>query len=73
MKLLTYGGKAGGAAPDDYALFKAAKWAGMCPTVMAKLPVYWRDRALFFMRAESMARETRHKLDEAEARRNGGR
>ena len=59
--------------PDDYALFKAAKELGVPPWELARQPTYWRDRTLFFMRAEAEARAARRKMDEADARLRGGR
>jgi hypothetical protein len=48
------GGKMG-ACPEDYHLFKTAQWLGVAPWELMEQSIWWRDRAIMFMNAETQA------------------
>jgi hypothetical protein len=46
-----------GEYPFDYVVVKAAKYLGVAPWDLIKQPLFWRQRALMFMRAEASGRK----------------
>jgi hypothetical protein len=41
--------------PEDYPLFRAAKYLGVAPWVLAEQNIFWQERALFFQSVEQEA------------------
>jgi hypothetical protein len=46
-----------GEPPDDYALFKAAEYMRIPTPSIVDVPIWWIDKALDYMSAESEAQE----------------
>lgn len=46
-----------GACPEDYNVVKAAQYLGCKPWELMEQPIWWRDRAIKFMNAETQARK----------------
>jgi hypothetical protein len=48
-----------GACPEDYNLVKAAQYLGVAPWELMKQSIWWRERAIKFMNAETQAAQIR--------------
>lgn len=57
--------------PFEYLLFRAARWLGVSPWVLAKQSLWWMFAALDFERAEARAEEIARKIAEERAKKDG--
>lgn len=53
-----------GAVPNDYPLFRAARWLKVAPWDLYEQSVYWQQRANMFEAAEAEAEQARAKQQE---------